>query len=157
MSRRNRALQPYIHDCKTCKWVSWFTAGEVSYNIYICEPDAGGPYSRTLIFRYGDEPHEYRSYPIGVGGKGNLGIAQPDGTPEELSRVEAERAIKTLRALLGDEWADDALKAAKTAEHPQGPHSVCSGQGVLFNDDGSPFDLIPDDAYDPLSSHDHYR
>lgn len=155
MKQSDRVIKPYIHDCKTCKWAGWHTEGEVYYNVYLCEPKQG---ERTILFRYGNEPHEYRSLPVDMLVKGNLDVyhSRTSG-PKELSRAEAERAIKTLRPVLGGEWADRALELCGAAESHQEPHGAHSGQGVLFNDDGSPFDLIPDDTWDPLSSYNHYR
>lgn len=51
-------LEPFKHDCKTCKWIGWITQGEKLGNVYICK-------GKTVIIRYSDEPSDYWCASVG--------------------------------------------------------------------------------------------
>ena len=73
-----KVINPYQHDCENCVWVGWTPCRNASNgwgNMYFCQGVAGGR-AGTVIIRYGNEPHEYLSMPVGVCQKGGLGIAE---------------------------------------------------------------------------------
>ena len=68
-------IQPYKHDCPNCKWVGWFTPqhSNVHYNMYYCEYEK---YTASIVLRYGNEGHEYESFPVGLTVKGPLELSR---------------------------------------------------------------------------------
>jgi len=72
MKSRKR-LQPYKHDCDQCIWVGWVPWREAQDgygNMYYCPRCDGG----TIVIRYGDEPSDYYSSPIGASDRGSIDI-----------------------------------------------------------------------------------
>jgi hypothetical protein len=54
------SVEPYKHDCKSCKWVGWISCTKRLGNMYFCPKCDGG----TVIIRFSDDPGDYWSSPI---------------------------------------------------------------------------------------------
>lgn len=63
-------MEPFDHDCSDCVWCGWVTLDR-PYNAYLCGAKREFP---TVILRYGNEPHQYKTFGPGVV-KGDCGIA----------------------------------------------------------------------------------
>jgi len=62
--RKHHDQEPYVHDCKSCKWVGWlsnFMPGKNNMgNVYLCV----GTTPPSVLIRFGDEPGAYWSMSV---------------------------------------------------------------------------------------------
>ena len=68
-------VQPYKHDCPTCRWYGWMVGASIGKNdlanVYLCNKGEG--WIPSIIVRYGDKPEEYLSL-SGGGVRGAIDI-----------------------------------------------------------------------------------
>jgi hypothetical protein len=71
-------MKPYIHDCKDCRWVGWFSpwADKPPMNIYLCPNKERND---TVIIRFSDEPSDYWSKTVGESTKGEIMAMKLEG------------------------------------------------------------------------------
>lgn len=65
-----KIIKPYIHDCKNCKWVGWFSpwTDKPPMNVYLC--------NQTVVIRFSDDGPDYWSSTAGDTKPGDLQLIE---------------------------------------------------------------------------------
>jgi hypothetical protein len=78
----NYVLEPFKHDCDSCKWVGWISMGDDRLgNMYICN-------GKDVVIRFSDEPSDYWSKTMS---KGNAPHAIGGVSQATIDHLEAKK------------------------------------------------------------------